>query len=72
MLKKLNERSRLNREKKKVSNRSLKQHPDFDAGKEVSTIEITNSVVVFDEILEKKQTDTSPFFTWCRHERKDV
>ena len=38
----------------KVLNQSVNQHPDFDAGKEVSTMEIMNSVVVFDEMLEKK------------------
>ena len=40
--------------------RSVNQHPNFHPWEEVSTIEITNSVVVFDEILEKRQTDTSP------------
>ena len=53
-------------------NQSVNQHHVFDTGKQVSTIEITKSVVVFVEMLEKEKTDTSPFFTCGRHERKDV
>ena len=51
----------------KVLNHSLNQHPDLDTWKQVSTIEVTNSVVVFDEMSENKQKDTSPIFTCCRH-----
>ena len=39
----------------KVLNHSLNQHPDFDNWKQVCTIEVTNSVVVFDEMSENKQ-----------------
>ena len=59
--------------KNKILNNYLIHYTDYDTEEEASSIDYKKyCTVLFDDILESKQNDFSPFFTRGRHEKIDV
>ena len=57
----------------KILTRSPSQYPDYETSDEILSIdEYKDCVIYFDDMLENKQNDISPFVTRGRHEGTDV